>query len=85
MDGFKLRRVLGEAVILAEGAKMVNFNHMVSLNETAAYLWENVCDKEFDEEMMVSLLLDKYDVDEVTAREDVKALIAEWERIGLIK
>ena len=84
-DGFTLRRVLGEAVILAEGSKLVNLNKMISLNETAAFLWESVCGKEFDEDMMVALLLGEYDgVNEETARRDVRELISKWEGIGLI-
>ena len=83
-DGFTLRRVLGEAVILAEGSKLVNFNKMISLNETAAFLWESVCGKEFDEDMRVALLLENYEIDEETARRDVQDLLSKWDSIGLI-
>ena len=83
-DGFTLRRVLGEAVILAEGSKLVNFNKMISLNETAAFLWESGCGKEFDEDMMVALLLENYEIDEETARRDVQDLLSKWDSIGLI-
>ena len=38
--GFILREVCGEKVIIAEGVEVVNFNKLLSLNESAAYLWQ---------------------------------------------
>ena len=39
-SGFTLRNVCGEHVIVAEGLEVINFNKLLSLNESAAYLWE---------------------------------------------
>ena len=45
-DGFKMRTLLGEHIVVAEGLKNINFNKMISLNASAAYLWESVADRE---------------------------------------
>ena len=37
--GFVLRQLLGEYVVTGEGLERVNFNKIISLNATAAYLW----------------------------------------------
>ena len=57
-EGFILRQICGEYVVVGEGLAQVNFNKMLSLNESAAYLWKAVSGKEFTEEDLVQLLLD---------------------------
>lgn len=79
-------RVLGrDHIVVAEGLNLVNFNKMVVLNSTAAYLWEAVCDKEFDAQTLCDLLLKNYDVSEEQARADVEDLVAKWTEAGLLE
>ena len=40
--GFILRKICGQSVISGEGTANVNFSKLVSLNETAAYLFEYI-------------------------------------------
>jgi hypothetical protein len=83
-EGFVLRTICGQNVISGEGSANVNYSSLISLNETAAYLFKELQGKEFTEEDAVKLLLDQYEVDEETAAKDVKALVAKWAEIGLI-
>ena len=39
-EGFVLREICGEKVVVAEGLKVVDFGKMVSMNDTATWLWE---------------------------------------------
>lgn len=82
-EGFILRQICGEYVVVGEGLAQVNFNKMLSLNESAAYLWQEVSGKEFTKEDLVKLLLDKYDVSEERAATDVDKLIAIWLEQGV--
>ena len=41
-DGFTLRTMLGENIVVGEGLSQVNFNKLITLNETAAFLWKEV-------------------------------------------
>ena len=82
-EGFILRKICGEYVVVGEGLAQVNFNKMLSLNESAAYLWEAVSGKEFDKEDLVQLLLDKYDVTPERAAADVDKLTATWLEQGV--
>ncbi len=75
-SGFVLRQVCGEYVIVGEGLERVNFNKMISLNATAAYLWDAVESKEFSVQTLTDMLLDKYDVDEKTAAQDAAATVS---------
>ena len=83
-EGFILRSICGEFVVVGEGLAQVNFNKMLSLNESAAYLWKAVQDKEFTVEDLTRLLLDEYDVDEATAAKDAKALAEKWIEVGIV-
>ncbi len=81
--GFELRDVCGEHIIVAYGIENIDFNKVISLNESATYLWRNVVDKDFDVETMASLLQQEYEVDAETAKRDAQALLDEWTKVGL--
>ena len=84
IDGFRLRKLGKEHIVVGEGLAQVNFNKMISLNSSAAYLWESVEGKDFSVEDLVSLLLDKYEVEEDIARRDAEALAKAWLEAGVI-
>ena len=84
-DGFTLRTMLGENIVVGEGLSQVNFNKLISLNETAAFLWKEVQGKTFGKEDLVKLLLDNYEVEEERAAADVDKLIDTWIKEGLIE
>ena len=54
------------------------------MNETSAYLWENIQGKEFTCDDLVKLLTEEYEVDEKTARKDVDVLVGTWKDAGII-
>lgn len=82
--GFNLRTVCGENIIVAEGLDNIDFSRIINLNESAAFLWKNIQEKDFDVDMLTDLLTEEYDVDEATARQDIEKLIDEWDKAGLI-
>ena len=84
IDGFRLRKLGKEHIVVGEGLGQVNFNKMISLNESAAYLWESVDGKDFSVEDLVSLLLERYDVEEAVARKDAQALALAWVDAGVV-
>ncbi len=85
VEGFKLRKICGENVVVPEGAKLVNFNKMLSLNETAAFLWESVQGKEFDAQTLSDLLSQRYEVAPERALSDAQVLLAKWQEVGVVE
>ncbi|MBQ8050774.1 MAG: PqqD family protein [Bacteroidaceae bacterium] len=83
-DGFELRDVCGESVIVATGRKNIDFSKVISLNESAALMWREVVGRDFDVEDLVKVLTDNYEVDEATAKTDAETLVAQWREIGLV-
>ena len=82
-EGFVLRTICGQSVVSGEGTANVNFSKLVSLNETAAYLFKAVGNEEFTPERLADLLLEEYDVDRERALKDAEALCAQWNEIGI--
>lgn len=85
VEGFRLRHVLGQDIVVGEGTGQVDFNKLITLNESAAYLWKEIEDKEFDEDMLAGLLIDKYGIDSELASKDARAIVSQWCEIGLVK
>lgn len=83
--GFTLRPLGAEYILLAEGAEVVNFNKMLTLNESAAFLWKELQDKDFDAETMANLLCDEYEVSAEQALADARILLDKWLAAGIIE
>lgn len=76
--GFVLKDICGESIIVAEGKENIDFTKIISMNESSAFLWESVKDKDFDVETLKRLLCEEYDVDDATVENDAKALLDSW-------
>lgn len=83
--GFNLRNICGENIIVAEGIENIDFSRIISMNESASYLWKNIQGLDFDSETLTQLLLKEYEVDEQTARNDADTLISKWLEAGIIE
>lgn len=85
VEGFRLRDVMGQATVIGEGVGQVNFNKLITLNESAAYLWKAVEGKEFDADTLVALLVEEYGIDSELASKDAAAILSGWVEIGLVR
>ncbi len=83
--GFRLRNVCGENIIVAEGIDNIDFSRIISMNESSAFLWQQVEGKDFSEKDLVDFLTNEYEVDEATAQKDVKILTEKWLEAGIIE
>jgi hypothetical protein len=82
-EGFILREMCGENIVTAEGIENINFNKLISLNSSAAYLWENLISKDFSVEDMAALLVEQYDIDMELALKDSESLSKAWMEAGV--
>ena len=84
-EGFVLRNVCGENAIVGEGLATVNFGKIISLNETAAWLWEKAAKMgDFTAEQLADALCEEYDVDKARALADTENVLKAWQEAGLI-
>jgi hypothetical protein len=85
-NGFVLRQVCGENVVVGEGLDAINFGKLLSLNETAAWLWQQAAEMgDFTIDSLVVKLLDEYDVTVDVARSDVSNIVNEWVKVAVVE
>jgi hypothetical protein len=86
-NGFELRDICGEKAIIAQGVENINFNRIITLNESAEFLWKHIADgHDFTTQELVDLLMGEYDdANADVVRKDVKNLLADWQEQGLIE
>ena len=67
---FILREIVGDYIIVPVGETALEFNDMITVNETGALLWTS-SQKETSEEKLAEILLEEYDVTKEEASKDV--------------
>lgn len=82
-DGFILRCVAGQNIVIPVGEEAINFNGMVSFNESGAFLWKALEQEKSREELAQALLLE-YEVSEECAYADVDAFVEKLRKANLI-
>lgn len=86
-EGLTVRKIGDDYVIVAPEQGMVDLSKVYSLNETAAWLWEELDGKDFELSDMISLVKDQYDVDELSEdvlENDMKELVVFFKNNGLL-
>ena len=85
IEGFRLRKVMGESVIIGEGVAQIDFNKLMALNASASYLWQSIEAREFTIDDLATLLIDKYGISTDRAKVDAASIVNEWIHNGLIQ
>ncbi|QRQ64104.1 PqqD family protein [Sphingobacterium multivorum] len=70
-----LRKVGKEYIIVDPSQDMVDMSKVFTLNETAAFLWNELQGIDFELEDMINLLLDNYETEREVAEKDSIKLI----------
>ena len=73
-EGYMLREAAGETVVVPFGEEALNFQGIISLNETGAILWKEL-EQGCEKKDLVQALLDEYEVDAETAEKDVNEFL----------
>ena len=81
-EGFILRQVAGENVVLSVSAE-VDLNGMITLNDTACTLWKRLEQESTLEDLAVALLAE-YEVDEQTARIAAEQFVEKLKELDLL-
>ena len=74
-EGFVLREVANQAIVIAVGKASETFKGMIKMNQTSKDIW-NYIQKGLDVEDIVLEMKKKYDVDETVIRKDVLYIIS---------
>ena len=82
-EGFVLREVSGNFIVVAVGEGIKTFNGMIQLNDTSAFLWK-MLEKGAEESQLVDAMLNEYAVSREIAEKDVKEFIESLREANLI-
>ena len=83
-EGFVLREVAGSWVVLPTGEATVDFNGMLSLNDSGALLWRAL-ENGADSQGLVDALLAEYEVEASLAEADVAAFLDKLASAGCLE
>ena len=84
IDGFRLRPLGKEFIVVGEGPAQVDFNKMIALNESAAFLWKAVVEKDFSVQDLANLLVERYGIELDRALKDSEAIAKKWIEAGIV-
>ena len=73
-DGFILRKIAGEDIVVPIGNNIADFNGVIRLNESAGFLWK-ILQEEVSKEELINSLVKEYEIDETLATNDVEGFL----------
>ena len=73
---FTLREIAGEILVIPVGQTALDLNGMIVLNPVSRVIWECL-EKGTDREQLLKAILDRFDVDESVAKEDMESFLSE--------
>ncbi|MBR6279139.1 MAG: PqqD family protein [Bacteroidales bacterium] len=84
--GFVLREICGQNVILGEGLDAVDFGNLITLNDTASFLFSEAEHQgEFSAQSLAQALCLEYDIDFPTALNDTQEILSSWIKYGIVE
>lgn len=84
-EGYKVRSIAGENVIIKQGRFGADMTRVISLNQTSMLLWEQLQGREFEADDVVKILTDNYEVEREVAATDAAKWIEKLNECGLVE
>lgn len=82
-ENYVLKEVADTYIVVPIGSGNVDFNTLVTLNETGAFIWKAL-EHETTKEEILEEMLSEYDVPRDVAAADIDAFIAKVQSAGLL-
>lgn len=82
-DGYVLRQVAGNSIVIAVGDEALNFNGIITINGAGTFLWEKLMNGA-DKDSLLKAMLSEYDIDEATASADIDEFLLKLKNADLL-
>lgn len=82
-NGFVLREVAGQIMVIATGEASKDFHGMIKLNSTGKVIWLGL-QEGLTEEEITARLREQFDVDSEKAAQDTHAFLQQMEEMGFL-
>lgn len=83
-EGYKVRSMAGENVVIMQGTAGSDMTRIISLNDSSLLLWNELQGKEFEVADVSAILVENYGIDTEIAERDAKAWVEKLHECGLI-
>lgn len=83
-DGFVVEKVGTRYLAVAVGKRADEFNALIRMNSTGAFIWQKLTEGDKDTDTLVDLLVSEYAVDRERAMGDVVAFLAKLREARLL-
>lgn len=83
-EGFVLRTIVDEYMLLPTGTNIGRFDGTVVLNEVSAFLWQKL-QEPVTRKTLLGALLEEYDVSRDMAERDLDGLLERFSQLGLLE
>lgn len=82
-DGYLLRVVAGSNVVIPTGKRSLDFNGMMTLNDTGAFIWKQL-ESDTDSAAIVAAVLENYEVNAPRAEACVNTFLDRLREVGCL-
>ncbi len=82
---FVAREVMGETIVVNQGSGGADLTKIISLNETATWLWKRFAGVDFNADEVAQALVDEYAIDGDLAIRDANSWIESLKNCGVIE
>ena len=83
-DGFVVEKVGNRYLAVAVGTRADEFNALIKMNGTGAFLWNQLAAENLTVDELLSRMLSEYDVDSARAEADMNAFVSGLRAAGLL-
>ena len=83
-EGYKVRSMAGENVVIMQGTAGSDMTRIISLNDSSLLLWNELQGKEFEVADVATILTETYEIDAEIAERDAKAWVEKLAECGLV-
>ncbi|MBQ7122236.1 MAG: PqqD family peptide modification chaperone [Clostridia bacterium] len=83
-NGFVLKNIAGENIVMPAGSNIGAFDGAIVLNEVAAFIWSKM-EESVSRNELLGFILSEFDVEEEKAAADLDALISKLSDYGVIE
>ena len=83
-EGFILRQVCDEFMVIPVGPASIDFKSVIRLNESGAFLWK-LLEEDCEKEQLTAKILEEYDVPKEVAKADIDNFILKLTDAGILE
>ncbi len=83
-DGFILKEVAGNYIVVSCGEKTLDFNKIITVNETGSIIWKGIQAGKSKPEILCEILNEYTGIDEAAASKDFDEFVAQLKNVNVI-